>query len=274
MLLTSFLTKTSNNESIKLFYFSKLKISSKFSIGYLKSKGISRLSGQKVLKSKGRNKYKNTYKIFNASFLGFLTTAVLLNYYKLPQKKIPKVVALFYNTCGGWFLNAFTTNMFFSSYVRFFPSCTKNYNSFLNVSLLFTQIICLKNGTYYTIISMLGKLTKNSIKFIKASGSKGILFLPVFFKKWAVVLLPSQAYKIVSNFNYYAHTGVSQLAVDSKIRVKNAGFNVNRGKKPTVRGTVKNPCDHPNGGRSRSLQLARTPWGFPTKKSRKSSLNY
>jgi ribosomal protein L2 len=30
--------------------------------------------------------------------------------------------------------------------------------------------------------------------------------------------------------------------------LKKAGFNRNIGKRPTVRGVIKNPCDHPHGG--------------------------
>lgn len=31
-------------------------------------------------------------------------------------------------------------------------------------------------------------------------------------------------------------------------RIPNAGYNRRRGIRPTVRGVVKNPCDHPHGG--------------------------
>lgn len=31
-------------------------------------------------------------------------------------------------------------------------------------------------------------------------------------------------------------------------RIPNAGYNRRKGVRPTVRGVVKNPCDHPHGG--------------------------
>ena len=45
-----------------------------------------------------------------------------------------------------------------------------------------------------------------------------------------------------------------------------AGFYINRGKKPTVRGIAMNPVDHPHGGRTKTIRLAKTPWGLNTKK--------
>lgn len=48
-----------------------------------------------------------------------------------------------------------------------------------------------------------------------------------------------------------------------KVLLKNtrAGYWRNLGKKPQVRGIVKNSVDHPNGGRCRTLFRPRTPWG-------------
>lgn len=39
-------------------------------------------------------------------------------------------------------------------------------------------------------------------------------------------------------------------------------------KKPIVRGTVKNPVDHPNGGRTRNRPLYMTPWGHTVLKKK------
>lgn len=267
MLLTTFLTK--NTVGFNFFYFSKFKLKSQYQLGFCKNKGKDRLTGSKVIKTKGKNKHKNVYRIFNKSFLGFLTTSVLLEYHKLPQKRIPTIISLFFNSVGGWFVNTLTTNMFFSCYVRSFPTQLKNYKSFLNTTKLFSQVIKLSLGEFYSVISLIGSVVNNSIRWVKSPGSKSILFVPIFFQKWAIILLPSKSYKIFNNSTHYAHLGIPQLALESKFRVKNAGFNINRGVKPLVRGTVKNPNDHPNGGRSRALRLSRTPWGFPTKKTRK-----
>jgi hypothetical protein len=44
-----------------------------------------------------------------------------------------------------------------------------------------------------------------------------------------------------------------------------------RGRRPIVRGTVRNPCDHPHGGRTRAIPHPQTPWGKPVQKSRRTT---
>jgi len=51
-------------------------------------------------------------------------------------------------------------------------------------------------------------------------------------------------------------------------RIRNAGFNRQRGIRPTVRGVVKNPCDHPHGGgegKGSPPAAQLTPWSKLTK---------
>jgi large subunit ribosomal protein L2 len=60
------------------------------------------------------------------------------------------------------------------------------------------------------------------------------------------------------------------------LRIPNAGFNRRRGIRPTVRGVVKNPCDHPHGGgegKGSPPAAQLSPWskltkGTPTTKKR------
>jgi hypothetical protein len=44
-----------------------------------------------------------------------------------------------------------------------------------------------------------------------------------------------------------------------------AGISRNFGRRPITRGIVRNPVDHPNGGRARSLARPRSPWGVYSK---------
>lgn len=51
-------------------------------------------------------------------------------------------------------------------------------------------------------------------------------------------------------------------------RAPNAGYNRRRGIRPTVRGVVKNPCDHPHGGgegKGSPPKAQKTPWSKLTK---------
>lgn len=65
------------------------------------------------------------------------------------------------------------------------------------------------------------------------------------------------------------------------INLKKAGFNRNKGIRPTVRGVAMNPCDHPHGGgngKTSPSNPPKTPWGFitkwvPTKKRKHHKLN-
>jgi ribosomal protein L2 len=57
-----------------------------------------------------------------------------------------------------------------------------------------------------------------------------------------------------------------------KYKVRGAKLMYSRGQRPSVRGTVKNPNDHPHGGRTRSISRPQTPWGFARNTSRKSKV--
>ena len=51
------------------------------------------------------------------------------------------------------------------------------------------------------------------------------------------------------------------------VAMGNAGRKLHMGWKPTVRGSVRNPCDHPHGGGEGKSPVGRpgpvTPWGKP-----------
>lgn len=81
--------------------------------------------------------------------------------------------------------------------------------------------------------------------------------------------MPSHKLKILPALaNFFTNAACSVNA--GPARYMGAAGRARRvGKYPTVRGTVKNSCDHPNGGRSRALRLSRTPWATPAKKPRK-----
>lgn len=66
---------------------------------------------------------------------------------------------------------------------------------------------------------------------------------------------------------------IGKLSFDFKktIKKKKASINILLGKKPVVRGVVKNPIDHPHGGgegRTTAGQPSVSPWGIYTKGTR------
>lgn len=97
--------------------------------------------------------------------------------------------------------------------------------------------------------------------------------------QYAQVRLPSGEVRYIS-MNCKATIGQVGNIDHENIRVGKAGKSRHMGIRPTVRGSVMNPCDHPHGGGEGKAPVGRsgpvTPWGKPTlgyktrKKSKKS----
>ena len=80
------------------------------------------------------------------------------------------------------------------------------------------------------------------------------------------LVLPSTEIRKVRG-EYFASVGMLSRPEHKYIKLGKAGKNRFRGKRPTVRGSAMNPCDHPHGGgEGRSpigLKHPKTPWGKP-----------
>ena len=84
---------------------------------------------------------------------------------------------------------------------------------------------------------------------------------------YAQVRLPSGEVRMV-RLNCKATIGVLSNGDHSNISIGKAGRKRHMGIRPTVRGSVMNPCDHPHGGGEGRAPIGRsgpmTPWGKPT----------
>jgi hypothetical protein len=108
--------------------------------------------------------------------------------------------------------------------------------------------------------------------FYAVSGGSSALFISGnLWGAWAFILLPSGQPKFVPA-SAYVSLGTAHPAVRMRRAIILAGDARRHGQKPCVRGTVKNPNDHPNGGRTRALNFFQTPWARPAKKPRKPRL--
>ena len=91
-------------------------------------------------------------------------------------------------------------------------------------------------------------------------------------EKWAVLKLPSGETRRVPK-SCMATIGTVSNADWHLVRWGKAGRMRHRGIKPTVRGKVMNPVDHPHGGgegkQGRGLRRAKSKWGKPTGKGQK-----
>ena len=84
---------------------------------------------------------------------------------------------------------------------------------------------------------------------------------------YAQVRLPSGEVRLVK-LNCIATIGVVSNGDHSNVTIGKAGKKRHMGIRPTVRGSVMNPCDHPHGGGEGKSPIGRpgpvTPWGKPT----------
>ncbi len=84
---------------------------------------------------------------------------------------------------------------------------------------------------------------------------------------YAQVRLPSGEVRLV-RLNCVATIGVVSNGEHANVSIGKAGRKRHMGIRPTVRGSVMNPCDHPHGGGEGKSPIGRsgpvTPWGKPT----------
>ncbi|MEM0952242.1 MAG: 50S ribosomal protein L2 [Cyanobacteria bacterium P01_H01_bin.74] len=91
---------------------------------------------------------------------------------------------------------------------------------------------------------------------------------------YATLKMPSKEVRMVK-LDCYATIGALSNAEFKNIKIGKAGRKRHMGFRPTVRGSVMNPVDHPHGGGEGKAPIGRsspvTPWGKPTfgKKTRK-----
>ncbi len=84
---------------------------------------------------------------------------------------------------------------------------------------------------------------------------------------YAQVRLPSGEVRLIK-LNCLATIGTVSNGDHSNVTIGKAGKKRHMGVRPTVRGSVMNPCDHPHGGGEGKSPIGRpgpvTPWGKPT----------
>lgn len=252
-----------NYKNLKEWYFEK-KNFKQLTIGCVNHSGRCS-TGRITVHSKGSKKNRTLYKIINMSFVGFSVLNFLVKIQFDSNRN--SIVGLFYNSLGCWFYSLLPVNFFIFDYIKIFK---KNLDSKLK-SLTKCWPKFLSDFPLHSKISFLESSINSKVVFIRSAGSRGLLLNNSYKSDNAIVVFPSFKVKIVSNKNR-AFSDFIQNELYKFHKLKNAGPYVNKGKKPTVRGIVKNNCDHPNGGKTRSICLSRTPWGKVAKKSRKQSV--
>lgn len=168
------------------------------------------------------------------------------------------------------------------------PSLVSSYNYEVQSPYWYTNTV--ENWSYKikkrNILQLRDIPPATRLKFVAFQASKNIIahavgsyaILVILYQLYniAVILAPSgklilTPLNIVSsvfNFNDNRWIDFERLKMLQRYNKRGVRKMLLKGRKSTVRGTVKNPCDHPHGGRTRGILRPRTPWNKPVLKSK------
>lgn len=191
-------------------------------------------------------------KLFNYTSVSYITNLILIPF-------LNKLVGLIFYITGGFAFLQLPANKTLFTFL-YFKQKKKSLKEFFP-SPSFFRLHQLK---VMSKISFLSSLPNKKIKYIKSSGSVGIILQFNLITHTAVVRLPSGIKKIFSLYTI-ATLGAVSLGIKRKFSNTKSGYWRVFGRKPIVRGVARNPIDHPHGGRTKSIKYPRTPWGKTTK---------
>lgn len=103
----------------------------------------------------------------------------------------------------------------------------------------------LMNINLFDTISCVEFFPLSGFKLLRSAGSQSKIISKDNFK--SVLKLKSGWQVLLSNSSMAVFGPVSNLSFCFNT-IKKAGVNRKKGIRPTVRGVIKNPCDHPHGG--------------------------
>lgn len=137
-----------------------------------------------------------------------------------------------------------------------------------NKQLIKGFIIFLKYVPYNIFCSNIFNLYNNKITYAKSSGTYSKLKkLKKTKKKLLLMELPSKN-TILLTKNTKTYIGQNQNFKTNELIEGSWGFGFTLKKKINVRGVAMNPVDHPNGGRTKTVQPERSPWNWIAKKKK------
>lgn len=149
-----------------------------------------------------------------------------------------------------------------------------------NVEIKRGNSLPLRNIPIGTTIHNIELMHKKGGQFVRSAGSGARLLAKD--RNYAIIRLPSKEVRLIHE-DCWATIGRLSNSEVNLTRSGKAGRTRWLGIKPTVRGVVMNPCDHPHGGGEGKAPVGRakpvTPWGKPalgmkTRKKNKKSSNY
>lgn len=246
---------------VSISLFSKKLLFKKFNqAGTLKT-------GRKVIRCKGSTSVMNRSPRLNYSFkdtrLSFISSIIELPKFKkfISSVVLPSGVITYIPTTTVHKLFIFNTKLSKLQILKGFRSAIK-----LKPSLILNDFISMisslpKNKP----VSLLERVSGESIKYVRASGSKGKILKMDSRTGLGIIKLPSGYTKI---FSIYAIGCEGSVLISNKkfYNSNKSGDYIRQGKKSITRGVAMNPVDHPHGGRTKAIKYPRTPWGTTAKK--------
>lgn len=209
--------------------------------------------GHMILTSKKKKKYTPNISINFVPFCGvFITYRYFLNFSNFK--------------CYIYLKNIFNIQKYFLSLSTTYLKQKLNFlysHNLWNNQLLNNFCRLDKIPSYYNIIYL-----QNSIlsKFTYSLSIGSVSYKIKYSKNGRLVLirLPSGLEKYF-NKNLICIFGELDILYDVKLKKGKFGSLLKNQYKINVRGVAKNPVDHPNGGRTKSKQPEKSPWGWIAK---------
>ena len=206
----------------------------------LKNKTGINFTGRRTFKSKGSGKNKRKYRLIDFYFNNYLIPFFVLNIQYDPNRSSKIALICYKNGVLSYILavQGLKENSFLS-------------RTFNNVGL----IKLLKEYKYGTFVSCIEFRANKGGKVARSAGCFGIILHKVLNKKKIIIRLPSGEERLFCEKNK-AILGIISNIKHKFLKLKKAGNNIWKGKKPIVRGVAKNSVDHPHGGgRGKSSKL-------------------
>lgn len=104
-------------------------------------------------------------------------------------------------------------------------------------------------------------------KYARSAGTYCILVHNDSVSLTSKIKLPSSKIITISSYCLVTLGRCSNVFKQNTV-IGNAGYNVRKGIRPSVRGVAMNPVDHPHGGRTKTNSPEVTPWGKVAKKGK------
>lgn len=246
-----------------IMFFTKIYKNTKLTCCVNKRSGCSSFGSKTIWSKCSKKKYRkvlyaNTFK--NSSI--FIYIAGLFK-----NASSVKIAAHMITSSGAMCYVPLTTRMFLFRIQMGCNFFTELLRSEPNINILWRCCEVLYKLPHATAICYIAPQYNTRILFSKATASSSITHKTAFFKKNKIKTQIFLASGLTKEIDSSVCVLLGHIVPTDKNKFINtkAGYWRNLGKKPTVRGVVKNPIDHPHGGRERTIAWQRTPWGKSTK---------